>query len=310
MKKKLSLVLAALLALSALAGCGAKAGNSASLEPQASASVSYDYGKVEDSNGYFSGEAEAPGEPAGGSVYSSEDAKIIRTASMTIQTTAFEDALTALGDLTTALGGYYETAEVSSGGYYDSRANRSAWYVVRVPGENYNAFRDAAGTVGHVSSLTESSVDVGEQYYDAETRLQTMKTKQERLLVLLERAENMEDIITLESALADVQYEIDRYSGELRRYDGLIDYATFNVRVQEVVRVSDEPGVQDGFGSRLSASLKRGLSAFGEGFQDFLLWLAENLIGVLIFAAVVAAVVVIVRRRLRRRRAGRTPREN
>lgn len=305
MKKKLSLVLTALLLLSVLAGCGANSANTASSEPQSSANIGYDYGKAESSDSYFGG-AETPSESES-SVYTSADAKIIRTASMNIQTTAFDDAVAALDALTAQLNGYYQSAEVSSGSY-NSTGNRSAWYVVRVPKESYAAFRDAAGTVGHVSDLTESAEDVGEQYYDIESRLATQKTKQERLLALLEKAENMEDIIALESALADVQYEIERYSTQLRKYDGLIDYATFNITLREVKRISDEP--QDTFGSRMLSSLKRGLRSFGEGFQDFLLWLAENLIGVLIFAAVVVVAVILIRRYAHRRRARRTPPEN
>lgn len=126
-------------------------------------------------------------------IYNSDNNKIIRTASMTIQTTAFDSAVTALNQLTDSLGGYFETAEMESGGYYNQYANRSAYYVVRIPKENFTAFRDGTGGIGHVYSISENTQDVGETYYDTEARLATLTTKRGRLLALLEKAEVMEE---------------------------------------------------------------------------------------------------------------------
>ncbi len=53
--------------------------------------------------------------------------------------------------------------------------------------------------MGYVTSKNESSKDVGEEYYDTEGRFKTRRTKQERLLTLLEKAETMEDILSLET---------------------------------------------------------------------------------------------------------------
>ena len=95
-------------------------------------------------------------------------------------------------------------------------------------------FTSAYGAVsythlGYITESSESSEDVGERYYDAETRLKTQRTKQERLLALLEQADTMEDIISLENALGDVEYQIEQLSSTLNRYDALISYSTFTI---------------------------------------------------------------------------------
>ena len=113
----------------------------------------------------------------------------------------------------------------------------------------------------------------------------------------------MEDIITLENALADVQYQIDMHTSTLRKYDSLIGYSTFYIRINEVVEIKEEPPVTETFGSKFISNLKRGFKEFGEGVQDFAIWFARNLIGIIIFAAVVVVVVLVVRRTVRRRRA-------
>lgn len=52
----------------------------------------------------------------------------------------------------------------------------------------------------------------------------------------------MEDIIALESALSDVEYQIEQYSSELNRYDALVAFATFTISLSEVGKVTQEVG--------------------------------------------------------------------
>ena len=295
MKRK-SLLLAIILILTILlTACG----SSASYEANDMMAEAPSYGTS--SGGGLKGEVESPFYES--DIYTSDSNKIIRTANLTIQTTEFDAAVEALNKLTGEQGGYFETAEVEGGGYYDKYARRSAYYVVRVPKENFVAFRDGTGSIGHVYSISESTQDVGETYYDTEARLATLTTKRDRLLALLEKAEVMEDIISLENALADVQYEIDKHTATLRKYDSLIGYSTFYIRLNEVVEVSNEPSVKESFGSRFIASLKAGFEDFDEGLQNFAIWFARNLIGLIIFVAIVIVVIVVCRRQVRRRRA-------
>lgn len=246
------------------------------------------------------------GEPSSGKpdsdIYSNDSNKVIRTAKLTIQSTDFDAAVEALNQLTKEYGGWYETADVDGGSYYSKNAMRSGYYIVRVPKENFVAFRDGINGIGHVYSISENTQDVGAVYYDTEARLATLTTKRERLLALLEQATVMEDIISLENALAEVQYEIDAHTASLRKYDSLIGYSTFHINLDEVVELTDEPSIKESFGSRFAANLKEGFKNFGDGMESFAIWFARNLIGIVIFAAVVAAVILVIRRNIKRRR--------
>lgn len=302
--KKISLLLAVILLLAVvMTGCGSTGNSAADTEfyaPAASSEpqVSYDEGVK------YTGSSSATGS---NDIYANDSNKIIRTANLTIQTTEFDEAVEALNQLTSQYGGYFETAEIQSGSYHNQYANRSAYYVVRIPKENFIAFRDGSGGIGHIYSISENTQDVGETYYDTEARLQTLTTKRDRLLALLEKAEVMEDIITLENALADVQYEIDMHTATLRKYDSLIGYSTFNIRLNEVEKITEQPSVKESFGSKFMSNLKKGFERFGEGAQDFAIWVARNLIGIVIFAAVVVVAFVVVRRTVRRHRARNSP---
>lgn len=299
MKKITAIFLTALLFVS-LAACGAK---SAASSDQMSASV---YDKVNDAESmdvsYGTSSSEGTFTMVDSALYSDPDAKIIRSMQMTIQTLDFEQSAADLAALTEQYGGYYETAQIENGGYNNQYTLRSAYYVVRIPKENFVAFRDSVGQVGHIFSAEEASQNVGEEYYDTEARLETLTTKRERLLALLDKAEVMEDIISLETALADVQYEIDLYTSTLRRYDSLIDYSTFTIDLNEVKRIDDTPAVQESFGARMLASLKSGWVGFTEGLESFALWLARNIITLVILAVIVVVAVKVIRVVRRRRR--------
>lgn len=299
-RKLLALGLAMLL----LSGCGGSAEETVCemSAPMEKHEMGMDYAVSEPETG----SAELPMAPeysvtvsggAGESVYQRTDAKLIRRCTIELQTTEFDAAINALYTLVEEQGGYFENSSVYGGGYYDANARRSGEYVIRIPAEKYSAFRTDVGELGYVSFSNESTEDIGERYYDTEARLKTLRTKQERLLMLLEKAETMEDIIELESALGDVEYEIERSSSTLNRYDGLVSFATFNVNVNEVVRVEEKTGQADTLGERMGAGLRSGLENFRDGVEDFMVWVSYNVIGIVVFGIAAALVITVIRRR-------------
>lgn len=305
MKRKLFAI--TLTAVLLLAGCGSGGGatyHGGADMPASSAPSGENYWSMDSTEG-------AAGEPApempedaaqAGSVYQNARAKLIRRAELYIQTEQFEQSEAALDQLVSSCGGYFENRAVYGGGRRDAYADRRGEYTVRVPAEKYSQFLSSAGDLGYVTSKVESSEDVGERYYDTEARLKTQRTKQERLLALLERAESMEDIIALEGALSDVEYQIEQYSSELNRYDALIGFSTFNISLSEVGRVTQEVGDTSSLGQRMAAGFQASLRGLGQGFQDVLIWASYNIFLLIILACAAAAGVVIVRRTLKARK--------
>ncbi len=243
----------------------------------------------------------------GSSVYRDEAVKLIRRANLTVQTTEFDKAVTALEELVIRLGGYYENSELRGGSYYNQNSSRSGNYTIRIPAAKYDEFMSQVDGIGYLARKNESSEDVGEAYHDIETRLKTQRTKQERLLELLKKAQSMEDIIALESALTDVEYHIEQYTSDLNRYDGLVSFATIHVALDEMVKIVDEPGEKAGLFTRMKAGVVSSATGMVDGVQDMLIWLSYNLFGLLVFAAAVGAGVVSGRRYIKiKKRAKKT----
>jgi hypothetical protein len=142
-----------------------------------------------------------------------------------------------------------------------------------------------------------------------ESRLETAKIKLDRLQDLLSRADMMEDIITLENAISDTEYQIERLSGEKRHYDSLIGYSTIYITLSEVYRVTEPETAPLTFGQRIVSAFREGLRDFGDALEDFAEWLAYSWLTLLVIAAVVVVIVRLVRRSKAKRALGGETRE-
>lgn len=308
MKRKLFAITMAAMLL--LAGCGGGAANgaaggtpSSSALQSAAGGADNGYWDMVGGENYYPEEPDAPmeSENQGSSVYQNPGAKLIRRAELSIQTEQFDESREALNTLVASCGGYFENSSEYGGSRRDVNASRRGEYVVRVPAEKYDQFLSQTGDLGYVTNKNENSEDIGERYYDTEARLKTQRTKQERLLALLEKAETMEDIIVLESALSDVEYQIEQYSSELNRYDALVSFSTFTISLSEVGKVTQEVGETASLGQRMAAGFRSSLRGLSQGFQNFLIWLSYNLFLVVILAAVAVVAVIIGKRELKKR---------
>ena len=300
------LALAMILALLTACGGGKSAnGNSASSAPAATDTAAEGP----------SGAPEAPMDPEQGEYgYYQEsasldqggnnalrDAKIIRTANLEMETTAFDGAVESLSRLTKEMGGYYENSSLRTGG----SGYRWADYTVRVPAERYDEFLLRAGELCNLTWRSESAENVTEAYYDTEGRLRTQQIKLERLQELLSRAEVMEDIITIESAISETEYQIESLSGTLRRYDALVDFATVSINLREVYKLSSVEEVPDSFAARIGSAFAAGLTAFTSGAENLIVGLAYSWVWLLTLAVILAALLRFLWKHKRRFTAGK-----
>jgi len=296
-----------------LSGCGGSAGGSAkSSSSPASASNSFMVDAKSESAVYDGGwnytaeaAAEAPAmakdEEASASYASGEigsiktetlekaNVKLIYTANISVQTREFEETQAAIRQLVDGMGGWFENAESYYGGYYGSSL-RNAYYTVRIPAAKYSDFIAAVGNSCHVTNLNQSVEDVSLAYSDIETRLETLKTKHDRLIELLSKATEMTDIIELENALSDCEYQIDSYTQSKNRYDSLIGYSTVYISIDEVAELADSVVEDQSFFARLGRTLKRGADNFLYGLDDFVMWLSYHLISLIVLAVIIIVV--------------------
>lgn len=294
MKRRILVIGLSLLLIFNLTACGSSAktesfpnGTNMDMEmPMAPAEAP----EFETSDSYYE-------ESATGSVLA--DQKLIYTANLTLETTTFEEAVSALEKLTGSCGGYFENSTIGDRGSGYSWAN----YTIRVPAENFQRFLDQAGEMAHLTWCNTNQENITEVYYDTQGRLETQKIKLERLQELLRQAKAMEDIISLESAISETEWQIDNLSGTMRHYDALVDYSTINVDLNEVYRLSNTEIAPLTFGQRLGNALSEGLRNFGDGMEDLAVALAYSWLWIVLLAVILIVVWNVVRKVRRKRLA-------
>jgi HAMP domain-containing protein len=292
MKRIFALLLALTLSLS-LAACGAKSAGSEAMSAMDSESS---YAMTADDAGEDTNEGGWDAQTVSGTDESlaARGVKMIYSANIELQTLEFERAAEDIAALVERAGGYFEQKDFST----SSNGYRYASYTVRVPAGQFTDFCAQVGTLCHVTWQSDKAQNISEQYYDTQSRLETAQIKLERLQELLKKAESMEDIITIESAISETEYEIEELSGTVRRYDALVDYATVTLDLREVYRLSGTEDAPKTFGDKLGNAFADGLSAAGQAVEGLALWLAYHWLGVLVFAlAAFAGVKLAVRAR-------------
>ena len=198
-----------------------------------------------------------------------DNRKIVRTVSLTIASTAFDPDYTAILSLTESTGGYASSVSM----YEQQAGRRAASFELRIPAETLDGFVSELQTIGRVTDSYESATDMTTRYADYALRLQTQQDKMARLQELMLQAESVEDLLAIESEIADTQYELDSLQSSLLTIDRQVDYATVNVYLQEQTE-SDTAAAEDlTIGQRLISGLKASLTWLGGFFENMLVFL-------------------------------------
>ena len=233
-------------------------------------------------------------EPAEMEMAAEEERKIIRNVSLTIVTQQYDDSLSGLKAACTESGGW-----IASTNEYDESATRRAYLTLRIPAEKLDGFLASAGNTGRVTRRDETVEDATEGYYDTKSRLETQQNLLNRLTELVDIAEDLDDVLALESQMAQTQYEIERLQASLNRVDRKVDYATVDITLREEKPEEIVVNPELTLGERLQSALTTGVEALG----NFLQSIAVYAVCALPFLAVVVLAWVVwklLRRKVRK----------
>lgn len=227
------------------------------------------------------------------------DRKLIKTVDLSVETREFDQMVEELDRQVEAAGGYVEYRSTYNGSLYSSyRSQRSADMTIRIPQEKLDGFLDAVSDISNVISRNDRVDDITLTYVDLKSHKEALKTEQARLLELLEQAQSVEDIITIEDRLSNVRYQIESMESQLRTFDNQVDYSTVSLNIQEVKELT--PASEKSAWEQICAGFVESLHSIGKGAVEIGIWLLVNLPYLVILAAVVALVVLAARRQMRR----------
>jgi len=210
-------------------------------------------------SGIFSGNGRSSAPlPAGTPVadYSGEltaDQMIIKTSQIHLEVQNVTAALDPVRSVATVHGGYVGSLSVYT--QYGDRLYGTV--TIRVPAREFESAVAEIKILGTLKSESLSAEDVTEEYVDLQARRTALASQLAQYTRILEKAENVSDILEVQVQIERVQVEIDRIDGRLKYLDNRVEYGTITVTLTEPEPV----GGREGFSV---------ISVINEGIAGFL----------------------------------------
>ncbi len=221
---------------------------------------------------------------------------IIRTADLTVQVKDTAKALNAARTATENAGGYVGDENTTR----DADGHESTEVVLRVPVDRYDdVMKDLEGA-GKLMRRDAKAEDVTDQVVDVDSRVKSQRASVARVRELMDRADRLSDVVTLEGELSTRQAQLESLLAQQSALRDRTSLATITLSLSETPVKRPEPKKEEdpGFTDALAGGW--------DAFVTMLRWLAV-ILGALLPFAVVAALLAFLWLRVVRPLLSRRP---
>lgn len=234
------------------------------------------------------------------------NAKLIKTAYAHLQTTSYDEALTALFEKIDTYGGYLDEES-----YYGQSPYRSANIAIRIPAANLDGFKSDLQGLATLTSYTAKKDDVTTAYAVLVGKIETLTVEVGVITELFDVAKESGDlakIAELEARLTDVKLSLAEAEATLASLDEGIAYSTVHLTLSEVRKI-EEP-VKEGAFARIGNNFKENLKDIGSFFVELFVFLISAIPYFVILGAAGAVIVIVIIRIKRRKRSGKNRKDD
>ena len=200
--------------------------------------------------------------------------KIIRTGSLEAVVKSPADAAEQIRKLAERLGGYVESAQISS-----THGAPTATITIRVPAAR---FEDAKAEIRKFAMRVESektdATDVTKQYVDLQARIHNLRAEEAQYLTIMKSAGKVPDMLEVSEKLSDVRGEIEQQQAEFATLAKQVETVAITVALRSEVEAQVA-----GLHWRPLYQIKRSLRDSLDGMADY----ANTMLGVILYLPVV-----------------------
>lgn len=164
--------------------------------------------------------------------------KLIQNIGLEIETKQYTTTVSEIEALVRSLNGYIQNSYIPRPKTENEFSNLEASLTVMIPTVSIDDFILKAGKTSNIVSERREVYNVTDSYRDTESRINTLKAKELRLLELLKQSGSLSDLLTIENELSNTRYEIERLESTILDYDKRIQYTQFNLIIREVYEYS------------------------------------------------------------------------
>ena len=301
--RKIKLAAIAVLAVSlCLTGCGGSSNmNSAAYKEETAAAGDYAY----DSYAAEEAVAMAEGEEykADGGSGSTESAlraqdgqKIVYTGNLSIQTLEYDKSAASIRKKIKDAGGFSEAESERDNDYYwysyNSGSNNTRYLNItaRIPSEKFEDFINSLSGDGKIMSRSVNAENISQVYANKETYKKSLEKEQERLLEMMDKAETIEDMITVESRLSEVERQLNVYKTDLAQMDKDVEFSTIYIELKEVKRYTEEVNSTT-FAEEVKYAFEDAINSFRNFCEGIVLFVVRNFPYLIILAVILALII-------------------
>ena len=215
------------------------------------------------------------------------DAKIIKTATVSLEVTNVTETAATLHALAVAQGGYVSSSDIETSG-----GRHYGTVVLRIPQARFETALSGVKSVGTVKSVSTKGDDVTEEYVDLQAQKEAYEAQLSQYYVLMKKAVKISDILAIQQQIDRVQTELNRLEGRLKYLNNRLDLSTITITLNEPVPIMAETDQSPGH--NFVVAVNKGISGLF-GFIDIVIEAVITFLPIIIVAG--AGIWLYLRRR-------------
>jgi Domain of unknown function (DUF4349) len=276
---------ASVLLVLALAACGGgetksgTGGTSAGRETAGAGSRAGPFGQADKGAVTARGEVGTTQDPA---TLGDFGRKVVKTANLGLRTEEVRQSAAQAQQIAAAAGGSVLSSQI-----YRNDDSVTAQLVLSVPSEEFERVLDDLRSLGDkVTTDSISGQDVTEEFVDLRSRERNLRATEESLLGLYDRAENVEEALSIQRELTNVRGEIEMVQGRIKYLDQHTAYSQITLDIQPATsppRPAWDPGSVAARAWAASLSVLQAITTVLISAIVFGWWLAPVLVGGLLW---------------------------
>lgn len=183
--------------------------------------------------------------------------KIIKTANIKYQVKKYEDSRKKILSLVQQTGAYVQSENQTS-----SDKSIDNTIVIRIKSDGFdNLVEKLLEESIYTDSKSIVADDVTEQFVDIQSRVKSKKEVELQYLILLKKANTINEILQVQQYIRTIREEIDSYEGRLKYMSDRAAYSTINLTFYEKIPFTIAPSPENSFLYRIGNAFSGGWKA-------------------------------------------------